>query len=114
LPDPLSRRHLLDGALEASKALALANQYLEEGREVEAVDFFAVAHAASSDEARAALVTLRDAALERGDVFLMRVSSRALGEEPAQEIWQAVADAATRGGRLKDAETAHRLATVGG
>ncbi len=114
LPDPLSRRHLLDGTLEVSKALELANRYLEEGREVEATDFLAVAHAASSEEARVALVALRDEALEQGDVFLMRASSGALGEECSQATWQTLADAATRAGRLKDAETAQRLATVGG
>lgn len=114
LPDPLSRRHLLDGTLEASKALELAKAYLEEGREVEAVDFFAVAQAASNEEARVALVALRDEALERGDVFLMRISAAGLDEEPSQNTWQALADAATRAGRSKDAETAQRLATVGG
>jgi hypothetical protein len=114
LPDPLSRRHLLDGTIEAPKALELAKAYLEEGREVEAVDFFAVARAASNEEACAALIVLRDEALERGDVFLMRISSAALDEEPSQSTWQSLADAATRAGRSKDAETALRLATVGG
>ena len=113
LPDPLSRRHLLDATLEASKALELAKAYLEEGREVEAVDFLAVANAASNEEARAALIILRDEAVERGDVFLMRVASGALDEEPSQNTWQSLADAATRAGRSKDAETAQRLATVG-
>lgn len=114
LPDPLSRRHLLDGSLEASKALALARAYLEEGREVEAIDFLAVARSQSNEEARAALSGLRDEALERGDVFLLRVSSGALGEEPSRSTWQSLADAATRAGRSKDAETAQRLATVDG
>jgi len=114
LPDPLSRRHLLDRALEPAKALALAKRYLEDGREVEAIDFLAVARAGSNEEAREALVSLRDEALERGDVFLMRVSSRALDEEPSQRTWQALADAASRAGRSKDAETAQRLAAVDG
>ena len=30
LPDPLARRHLLEGTLEAPKALALALAYLEQ------------------------------------------------------------------------------------
>ena len=114
LPDPLARRHLLDGTLEASKALAIAKAYLEEDREVEAVDFLAAANADSSDEARAALVTLQEAAVERGDVFLMKITSSGLKEEPSQKTWQALADSATREGRSQDAETATRLATVGG
>jgi len=112
LPDALSRRHLLDGDLDANKALELAQAYLEEGREVEAIDFLAAADPASSDAARETLAGLRDKALEGGDVFLMRIVCGALDEEPSGEAWQALADAATRSGRLQDAETAHRLATV--
>ncbi|MBC8188507.1 MAG: hypothetical protein H8E78_09945 [Proteobacteria bacterium] len=120
LPDPLSRRHLLEGTLEASKALALAKAYLEEGREVEAVDFLAAADAVADggaeakEEARSALLGLQEVALERGDVFLMRVASGALGEETSQKNWQALAEAAKNLGRERDAETALRLATVQG
>ena len=114
LPDPLSRRHLLEGSLEASKAMALAKAYVEDGREVEAVDFFAAADPSSNEEAHTALVALRDVALEQGDVFLMRIASGALEEDPSQDTWQALADAATRAGRPKDAEAALRLAAVGG
>lgn len=120
LPDPLSRRHLLEGTLEASKALALAKAYLEEGREVEAVDFLAAARAGAegeaevNEEARSALHGLQDTALELGDVFLMRIASGALGEETPQKTWQALADVAKNLGRERDAETALRLATVQG
>ena len=113
IPDALSRRLLLEGELEAEKALAVAEAYLAENREVEAVDFLAAAKPASNDRAREALTALREAALERGDVFLMRRVVGVLDEEPASEIWQALAEAATRAGRLQDAETAERLATVG-
>jgi hypothetical protein len=114
LPDPLSRRHLLEGGLDESKAASLAKAYMDEGREVEAIDFLSAANPGSNPAAREALVALRDTALERGDVFLMRAVSAALDEEPSGEVWHALAEAATRGGRVQDAETAQRLATVGG
>ena len=113
LPDPLSRRHLLEGNLDPAKALVYAQAYLAAGREVEAVDFLAASEPASNAEAQQALSTLREAALERGDVFLMRVTCRALADEPSAATWQSLADAAQRAGRLEDAETAQRLATVG-
>ena len=114
LPDPLARRHLLEGGLDPSKALELAKAYLEAGREVEAVDFLGAAFAESAEPARSELATLQEAAVERGDVFLMRAASRALDQEPSAARWQSLADAATRLGRARDAETALRLATVGG
>jgi hypothetical protein len=113
LPDPLSRRHLLDGDLEPAKALALAQAYLEDDREVEAIDFLAAAGPDSNAEAREVLLQLQAVALERGDVFLMRMASLALDEEPSAETWHSLAEAATRAGRLQDVETAERLATVG-
>ena len=36
LPDPLARRHLLEGNLDAAKARAFGEAYLDAGREVEA------------------------------------------------------------------------------
>ena len=114
LPDPLSRRHLLEAGLEETKALTLAKAYLEEGREVEAIDFLSAAKADSNSDAHDGLVELQRAAVERGDVFLMRLASSALGDEPASETWQSLADAAVRAGRLRDAETAQRLATAAG
>lgn len=112
LPDPLARRHLLDGDLESDKALGLAQAYLEADREVEAVDFFAAAEPASNSEAREGLQRLQSLALERGDVFLMRITSAALKEEPSVESWRALAEAASRNGRSEDVETAERLVAV--
>jgi hypothetical protein len=112
LPDPLSRRHLLDGGLESAKALSLAQAYLDVDREVEAVDFLAAADPGSNSEARALLQQLQTVALERGDVFLMRVASTALDEEPSAETWRALAEAASSAGRPQDAESAVRIATV--
>ena len=108
LPDPLSRRHLLEGVLEPAKARALAVAYLEAGREIDAIDFLAKA----GD--REALEGLQTAAVERGDVFLMKAACRGLDEEADAARWQALADAAARNGRHRDAESALRLAAVDG
>jgi hypothetical protein len=106
LPDPLARRHLMEGGLEPDKARAYGEAYLAAGREVEAVDFFTMA------EAREPLEALQALAIERGDVFLMRAASGALGDEPSSATWKRLAEAAAAAGRAKDAETAQRLATV--
>ena len=114
LPDPLSRRHLLEGGLDPQKALALAESYLEAGREVEAVDFLIAAGTESNTQARDAVVKLQTAALERGDVFLMRVASAAIADEPTAQTWRELAATASAAGRSRDAESAERFATVGG
>ena len=106
LPDPLARRHLLEAAIEPARAKALAEGYLARGREIEAIEFLAKA----GDET--ALVALEQAAVERGDVFLLRRVALALGREPGSERWRALAGAATRAGRERDAEAAMRLAAV--
>ncbi len=106
LPDPLARRHLLEAELEPAKAKALADAYLALSREIEAVDFLQRANAIDGLEA------LQAAALAGGDVFLMRRVSQALGRDPSRESWRALAEAATRAGRERDAETATRLAAV--
>ncbi|MEZ4330785.1 MAG: hypothetical protein R3F35_03480 [Myxococcota bacterium] len=106
LPDPLAKRHLLEARLDAGKARALADEYLALGREIEAIDFLVQAGATEAIEA------LEQAALERGDVFLMKKVALAFGRDPSPERWRALSDAATRAGRARDAETAARLATV--
>lgn len=107
LPDPLARRHLLEGTLDPQKARAYGEAYLAAGREVEAIEFLA------RGEAREELTALQEAALERGDAFLMRSASAALGDEPSSAVWSRLAEVAAEAGRLRDAETAQRLATVG-
>ncbi|MAG32804.1 MAG: hypothetical protein CL908_18150 [Deltaproteobacteria bacterium] len=108
IPDPLSRRHLLEGGVDAAKASALAEAYLAAGREIEAVDFLALAGA------RDGLVALQQQAIERGDVFLLRAANRGLSEEGSSDQWKALRESALRRGRELDAETAKRLATVEG
>ncbi|MCP4903634.1 MAG: hypothetical protein GY910_01510 [bacterium] len=104
LPDPLARRHLMEGGLDPQKARAYGEAYLAAGREIEAVDFLAMA------DAKEALIALRTAAIERGDVFLMRSACGALGEEPTSATWSQLAEAAVAAGRERDVETARRLA----
>ena len=106
LPDPLARRHLLEAELEPARAKSLAEAYLALGREIEAIDFLAKAGA------QAELGALETAAIERGDVFLLRRVSAALGREAGAERWRALAESARRTGRVRDAEAAVRLAAV--
>ena len=113
IPDPLSRRHLLEGNLDGAKAMALAKAYLAVGREIEAIDFLIAADPTSNEEAKRALSELQDTAIEHGDVFLMRSASAALREDPTPDAWRSLARAAASAGRPKDVETAERLATVG-
>ena len=106
LPDPLARRYLLESELDPAKARALADAYLEAGREIEAIEFFARAGAEES------LRALQGAAIDRGDVFMMKMASAALDEEPTSETWRTLQQAAAAAGRERDAEMASRLATV--
>ena len=72
LPDPLGRRHLIERDLAPAQALKYAEAYREEGRAVEAADFFAKADAAEP------LEELRREAVGSGDVFLLRVVAKAI------------------------------------
>lgn len=107
IPDPLGRRHLIERELTPAHALRCAEAYLEEGRAVEAVDFFAKA------EAKEPLEGLRRAAIESGDVFLLRVVASALEAAPDRREWQEIAGAADAAGKERYAEEARRLAEVG-
>jgi len=107
LPDPLARRHLLEGKLDAAKARDLGEAYLAADRELEAIDFLARADATDL------LESIQSGALSSGDVFLFRVATGALGADPGAEVWTHLAEAASAAGRERDEETAKRLATVG-
>ncbi len=107
LPDPLARRHLLEGRIDAAKARAIGEAYLAAERELEAIDFLA------RGEANDALESLQATALERGDVFLFRAAAGAAGAAVDAATWTRLAEAAEQAGRERDAETAKRLATVG-
>ena len=107
LPDPLARRHLLEGTLDPAKARAYGEAYLAAGREVDAIDF--LSRGGDSE----AIEKLEVAAVERGDAFLLRVASHARGVDPTAATWQQLANRATELGRERDADTALRMVTVG-
>ena len=102
IPDPLSRRHLLEKDLSGAQAVAIAEAYIAAGRSVEAIDFLAKA------EAEEQLNALRVEAVEAGDFFLLRAATRALGEAATPEEWEALARAAEAAGKDVYAADARR------
>jgi len=102
IPDPLRRRHLVEQKLDPSRALPIAEAYLEAGRRVEALDFLKQA------EAKDRLESLVGEAAEEGDVFLLRAAAAALGEEVDLETWTRTAQRAADAGRALDAAEAER------
>ncbi len=107
IPGPLERRHLIEREISTAQAQRIADAYLEEGREIEAVDFLRKA------KAEEALDGLRRQALARGDAFLLRSVAAALGREPDRDEWQTLAEAATSAGRDRYATEARRQAVRG-
>lgn len=107
LPDPLARRHLLEGEMSEERALATARAYLAEGRSVDAVDFLARAGAAEE------LAALRSEAVAAGDLFLLRTVARAAGDAPTHDEWVAVAAAAEAAGMERYARDARQQAERG-
>jgi len=104
LPDPLRRRHLVEGGVDPGRALQLAEAYLEQGRSIEAVAFLLKA------EAREQLVALREQAVGEGDAFLLREVTAALGEDIDAASWHALAEAADAAGKDRYAGEARRQA----
>jgi hypothetical protein len=102
LPDPLARRHELEKALDAAHARAIAEAYLADKREIEAIAFLKKANASD------ALEKLCAAAVERGDAFLLREANTALGREPDIASWERLERAAQMQGREKYAAEARR------
>lgn len=107
IPDPLRRRHLVEGKLDPARALAIAEAYLEEDRGVEAVDFLRKAGAGEKLDA------LRRRAVEAGDAFLLRAVARAQARAPSRDEWLALARAAAAAGKTRYAEEATRQADRG-
>jgi len=107
IPGALERRHLVEKALPAAQALAIAEAYLEQGRSVEAVDFLRIADAGEK------LAELRRSAIERGDVFLLRSVAAAERRDPTHDDWRRVAEAADRHGLERYATEARRQAERG-
>lgn len=104
IPDPLQRRHLIEGTLEPARALAIAEAYLAEDREQEAVAFLKRANAADR------LESLWRQAVAEGDTFLLREVAQALGREPDAATWHALERAAADAGKDRYAGEARRQA----
>ena len=107
LPDPLSRRHLVEGELTAQQALEIAEAYLAEGRRIEAVDFLRKANAGDR------LAALRAEAIGDGDAFLLRRVAECMAVAPTREEWRALAEGAERNGKDRYAAEARRLSERG-
>jgi hypothetical protein len=107
IPDPLSRRHLVESDVPAPQALAVAEAYLAEGRSVEAVDFLRKAGAGER------LAALRAEAIAEGDAFLLRRVAEGMAQPPTKEEWGALAEAALRLGKDRYAAEARRQAERG-
>ncbi|HEY8119793.1 MAG TPA: hypothetical protein VII78_00620 [Myxococcota bacterium] len=108
IPDPLARRHELEKPLDPARARAIGEAYLAEKRELEAIAFLAKAGASE------ALEKLCATAVERGDAFLLREATSALGREPERASWERLERAAEMQGRERYAAEAKRqLARLG-
>ena len=93
IPSPLERRHLIEREATPEQSRKLAELYLAEGRDWEAIAFLAKA----GDRER--LAALRETAMIAGDTFLVRDITRALRDEVSAEAWRRVAQAATEQGK---------------
>ncbi|MCP3983152.1 MAG: hypothetical protein GY723_02115 [bacterium] len=102
LPDPLKRRHLVEGEIDSAKALALAEAYLEEGRQQEAIVFLARADATDRLEA------LLEEAVLAGDAFLVRQVAEAMDQEVPEAKWARVEERARELGKDRYASEASR------
>jgi len=102
IPGALDRRHLIEKQLSEANATAIAEAYLEEGRCIEALDFFAQANA------RERLAELRAEAVAAGDAFLLRAVARAMQDPPERAEWEALAAAAEAAGKQRYATEARR------
>ena len=107
IPDALERRHMVEREMAPAQALRIAEEYLAEGRELEAVDFLRKAGAGEK------LAELRREAIARGDAFLLRSIAAASGAPPTGDEWQALAQAAASTGRNRYADEGRRQAQRG-
>lgn len=107
IPDALERRHLVEREIPAERALRIAEAYLEEGREIEALEFLRKAGAIDR------LAELRRQAVQRGDAFLLRSVAAAAGSAPTREEWEALARAAASVAKQRYADEGRRQAQRG-
>ena len=107
IPDPLERRHLIERDLPPAHSQRIADEYLEQGRDLEAAEFLQKAGA----EER--LAEMRERAVQSGDAFLLRGIARITGVAPGRDEWAALAEAAAAAGKDRYAEDARRQAERG-
>ncbi len=102
IPDPLTRRHLIEGTLDPARAGTIAEAYLGADRAQEAVAFLARA------DATEALEKLWQQAVKDGDPFLLREVAGAVKRAPDAATWQQLAEAADAAGKDRYAAEARR------
>lgn len=102
IPNPLERRHLLEGKLDPARAVRIADAYLAEGRAVESIAFLALAGAQDRLDA------LRGEAVENGDTFLLREVARVQGRAVGAGEWERLAVRAAAAGKQLYADHAAR------
>jgi predicted Zn-dependent protease len=102
IPDPLTRRHLIEGTLDPARAQTIAEAYLAADRAQEAVAFLARADDTET------LEKLWQQAVVEGDPFLLREVSGFLQRAPDAATWQQLADAADATGKDRYAAEARR------
>jgi hypothetical protein len=107
IPNPLERRHAIERDLAPARALSIGEAYLEQGREIEAIEFL------RKGEAAERLAELRARAIERGDGFLLRAVARATSSPPGRDEWKRLAEAARAAGKERYALDATRQAERG-
>ena len=90
-----------------AQAGRVAQAYLAEGRELEALDFLAQA----GDQE--GLAGLRQSAIAAGDLFLLKAVAQFVEEKPQRQDWETLAAAAEAAGKLGYAEDARRQAERG-
>ena len=104
IPNPLARRHQIQGDLSNAQATQTALAYLEAGRAVEAVDYLRKA----GDAER--LGAVRTQAIESGDVFLLRSVATAMEAPIERDEWRRTAEAAAAAGKDEYATESRRQA----
>jgi len=102
IPDPLTRRHLLEQKLDAAQAGRIGEAYLAAGRAVEALAFLKAADATDR------LAAIRDEAIAAGDAFLLRETAKAMAQSAAADEWRVLADNATAAEKVLYADQARR------
>jgi len=99
----LKKRDLLHNPNASAEELKrLGKEYLEEGRVVDALDFFEKA------EDREGIARIRDLSMEQGDTFLLQQTAKLLQEPVSEKAWRKAGEKALGEGRFRQALTAFK------